>query len=282
MDEAGLVFGHGTDNAWDEATALVLAVTGLADQEGNLQASVSEGALAEIESILAERIRDRVPLAWLLGRCRFAGVEFHIRPGVMVPRSPIAELIEQAYSPWLARDPEQVLDLCAGSGCIGIATALRFPAAEVHLVEIDPLAAEVARENVALHGLGDRVHVYEGDLFEPLPRDLSFSLIVSNPPYVDPKDMARLPAEHGAEPVRGLAGGADGLDVVRRILEESRGRLRAHGLLVCEVGRSARALLSAYPDVPFLWPVFERGGDGVFVLEHGELPGSPSHHPGRV
>lgn len=266
MGNAGLVFGHGTDSAWDEATALVLAVTGLADDAANLAETVSAGAQRQIDALLAERIRSREPLAWLLGRCRFAGVEFRIRRGVVVPRSPIAELIGNGFAPWLKSAPGRVLDLCAGSGCIGIATALRFPAAEVHLVEIDPLAADLARENVALHHLEDRVRVHQGDLFEPLPAGLTFSLIVSNPPYVDQADMAGLPAEHRAEPARGLAGGADGLDLVRRILEESPGRLTENGLLVCEVGRSADALLEAYPELPFLWPAFEHGGGGVFLL----------------
>ncbi len=266
MTKAGLNFGHGTDNAWDEATALVLAVTGLADRAANLEQPVAAEAAARIHRLLDRRIETRVPLAWLLGRWRFAGHEFLVQPGVVVPRSPIGELIEGAFRPWLRRPPGRVLDLGAGSGCIGIATALRFPEAEVHLVEIDPGAAALAGRNVALHGLEERVFVHQGDLFEPLPGDLRFHLVLSNPPYVDDADMARLPPEFRAEPARGLAGGADGLDLVRRIVDQAPQRLEAGGLLVCEVGRSAPALLEAYPHLPFLWPDFRHGGEGVFIL----------------
>jgi len=266
LGRAGVCFGHGTDNAWDEATVLVLTVTGLADDASNLDVPVSGTAETEVRRLLARRIDERLPLAHLIGRWWFAGCEFLMRPGVVVPRSPIGELIGHGFEPWIARPPGRVLDLCAGSGCIGIATALTFRNAEVHLVEIDPVAAALARENVRLHGLEDRVSVHEGDLYEALPVQLTFDLIVSNPPYVDTRDMASLPDEYRHEPRAGLAGGADGLDVVRRIIDGARARLTPDGVLVCEVGMSAPALLAAYPAVPFLWPEFEQGGEGVFVV----------------
>jgi ribosomal protein L3 glutamine methyltransferase len=267
LESAGVFFGHGTDNAWDEATALVLGVTGMADDASNLSAPVRPQDAATIHRLLERRIEERVPLAHLLGRWWFAGYEFLVTPGVVVPRSPIGEMIRNRFAPWLERAPDRVVDLCAGSGCIGIATALTFPEADVHLVEIDPAAAALARRNVVLHGLGGHVHVHEGDLFAPLPVGMRFDLIVSNPPYVDARDMAGLPEEYRKEPVTGLAGGTDGLDVVRRIIDEGVERLNPGGLLVCEVGRSAPALLEAYPSLPFVWPEFEHGGEGVFVLE---------------
>jgi ribosomal protein L3 glutamine methyltransferase len=266
LGRAGVCFGHGTDNSWDEATVLVLAVTGLADDVSNLDVPVSGAAEAEIRRLLARRIDERLPLAHLIGRWWFAGYEFLMRPGVVVPRSPIGEMIGRGFEPWIARPPGTVLDLCTGSGCIGIATALTFPDAEVHLVEIEPMAAELARENVRLHGLEDRVSVHQGDLYQALPVPLTFDLIVSNPPYVDTRDMSSLPDEYLHEPRAGLAGGEDGLDVVRQIIDGARARLSADGVLVCEVGMSAPALLAAYPTMPFLWPEFEQGGEGVFVV----------------
>ncbi|MGE0622498.1 MAG: 50S ribosomal protein L3 N(5)-glutamine methyltransferase [Pseudomonadales bacterium] len=271
LNSAGVYFGHGTDSAWDEATVLVLSVTGLADDAANLEAQVSERDEAEVRRLLTRRIDERLPLAHLIGRWWFAGYEFLVLPGVVVPRSPIGELIEAGFEPWLLHPPRRVLDLCAGSGCIGIATALTFPDAEVHLVEIDPVAAVLARENVRLHGVEDRVSVHEGDLYEALPDTAGFDLIVSNPPYVDAVDMASLPAEYRHEPRAGLAGGADGLDLVRRIVDGARERLSADGVLVCEVGMSAPALLRAYPSIPFYWPDFERGGEGVFVVGAPDL-----------
>jgi ribosomal protein L3 glutamine methyltransferase len=190
---------------------------------------------------------------------------------VVVPRSPIGELIEQDFQPWLPRAPARVLDLCTGSGCIGIATALTFPESMVHLVEIDPAAVALARENVRLYDLGDRVQVHQGDLYAALPASHSFDLIVSNPPYVDVRDMQRLPAEYRHEPEGGLAGGRDGLDLVRRILAGARQHLTADGVLICEVGMSAAALLADYPSMPFIWPDFERGGEGVFVVSAADL-----------
>jgi len=271
LADAGVFFGHGTDNAWDEATVLVLTQTGLADDAANLGAVVDADDEANIRALLARRIRERIPLAHLLGRWWFAGYEFLMAPGVVVPRSPIGEMIGRGFQPWLSQAPRRVLDLCTGSGCIGIATALTFPEAEAHLVELDPLAASLARQNVQLHGLAERVFVHEGDLYDALPDPLDFDLIVSNPPYVDARDMASLPAEYRHEPAAGLAGGVDGLDLIRRIIEGGQQRLTPDGVLVCEVGRSASALLAAYPDVAFVWPDFEQGGEGVFVVRAADL-----------
>ena len=266
LTAAGVVFGQGTDNAWDEATVLVLSTTGLADDEANLTAVVPDEQADEIRALLNRRVEERVPLAYLLGKWWFAGFEFLLRPGVVVPRSPIGELLQQELHPWLTAPPERVLDLCTGSGCIGITAALSWPEARVDLVELDPVAAELARENIAHHGLADRVTVYEGNLYEPLPDQARYDLILSNPPYVDDADMRTLPLEFRHEPALGLAGGQDGLGLARQIIDGREDWLTDQGVLVCEVGMSAAALIRAYPELPFVWPEFEAGGEGVFIL----------------
>ena len=266
LTDAGAVFGHGTDNAWDEATVLVLSVADLADDEENLSVALEPETVATARALLERRTEERMPLAYLLGRWWFAGHEFLIRPGVVIPRSPIGELLGTDLKPWLVQPPARVLDLCAGSGCIGISAALRWPDTRVDLVELDPEAAALARENVRLHGLCARVQVYEGSLYGPLPEGVRYDLLLSNPPYVDAADMATLPVEFRREPALGLAGGADGLDLVRRIIDGRVDWLTEDGVLVCEVGMSAAALTRAYPALPFYWPEFEQGGEGVFVL----------------
>jgi ribosomal protein L3 glutamine methyltransferase len=271
FDAAGLVFGHGFDSAWDEAVALVLHVTGLPDDQGVVDTEVDESACRRIDALAGERCSTRRPLAHLLGRCRFAGHDFLVEPGIVVPRSPIGALIREGFRPWLQTSPGRILDLCCGSGCIGIAAALEFPEAELDLVDLDPRAVELCRRNVALHGLEDRARVHQGDLFEPLPAQACWDLILSNPPYVDALDMASLPAEYRHEPAAGLAGGEDGLDIVARILEALPTRLAPGGLLVCEVGASGPALLRRYPDTPFLWPDLPEGGEGVFLLFAGSV-----------
>jgi ribosomal protein L3 glutamine methyltransferase len=262
---AGLVYGHGTDNAWDEAVALVLAVTGLPDDRAVLARPVAGAEQERVFGLAARRIDERIPLAYLLGRCRFAGREFLIEPGVVVPRSPIGALIEARFEPWLGRDPGTIIDLCCGSGCIGIAAALAFPAARVDLIDIDPKALDLARRNVALHGLEHRVHVHASDLFDGLGSG-RWDLILSNPPYVDSTDMGSLPPEYRHEPAVGLAGGCDGLDLVVRMLEALPQRLVFDGLFVCEVGGSAAALCRRFPRTAFVWPDLPDGGEGVFLL----------------
>lgn len=265
--QGGLVFGHGFDSAWDEAVALALHVTGLPDDRQALAAPVSPAARAGIEALARRRLEERVPLAHLLGRCRFAGHEFLVEPGVVVPRSPIGGLIRRRFAPWLTAPPSRILDLCCGSGCIGIAAALAFPAARLDLADIDPRALDLARRNLALHGLEGRGRAHAADLFDGLPEG-RWELILANPPYVDRHDMARLPAEYRHEPVRGLAGGDDGLELVMRLLEALPARLAPGGTFVCEVGASAPALLDRCPNTPFLWPDLPDGGEGVFLLQY--------------
>ena len=273
LDAAGLCFGHGTDNAGDEAAWLVLHVAG-APLDGSFQdwgRTLERAQELEINRLLANRCGAGLPLAYLLGVAWFAGLEFEVDKNVLVPRSPLAELIREQYQPWL--EPDRVgrmLDMCTGSGCIAIASALYLPGAHVDAADISAKALEVARRNVARHRLVDRVALIESDLFESIP-PCRYDLIVANPPYVPAQAMENLPAEYRAEPGLGLASGGDGLDAVLSILLDAPGFLGEDGVLVCEVGESEQRLAAALPGVPFLWLEFEHGGSGVFVLTKEQL-----------
>jgi ribosomal protein L3 glutamine methyltransferase len=266
-------FGHGTDNARDEAAWLVLHVAGEPCDGSftNWERPLSAGEGARVDAILQRRIRERKPLAYLLGEAYFCGLRFRVSAAVLVPRSPIAELIPVGFSPWVPHGrPGRVLDLCTGSGCIAVAIAHHVPAARVEAADISRAALALAAQNVADHGLEARVELIESDLFEQLA-GREYDLIVSNPPYVSAAEMARLPAEYRAEPAAGLTAGEDGLDLVLRILRESPRHLVAGGVLICEVGESAERLQSLLPEVPFTWLEFEHGGDGVFTIGRDEL-----------
>ncbi|HTF98780.1 MAG TPA: 50S ribosomal protein L3 N(5)-glutamine methyltransferase [Cellvibrio sp.] len=269
---AGLFYGHGTDNPWDEAEQLVLHAVHLnpplADEW--LDARLTRSERVKVIENIRRRIEERIPAAYITRKAWFAGMPFYVDERVLVPRSPIAELIEKQFAPWLTEEPSQILDLCTGSGCIGIACAYAFPDAEVQLSDISFDALAVAEENIQQHDLSDRVFFIQSDLFDSL-QDQRFDLIVSNPPYVDAEDMASLPEEYHAEPELGLASGVDGLDFTRRLLAEAVDHLTGNGLLVVEVGNSWSALETAYPFLPFTWVEFERGGHGVFVLTAPDL-----------
>lgn len=271
---AGLHFGHGTDNAWDEARWLVLGALGLPfdSPEWVLEARIATPERERLAHLLKRRVVERVPVAYLLGEAHFAGLRFEVDENVLVPRSPIAELIASGFEPWLGgMEPARILDLCCGSGCIGIAAGLQFTDAAVDLADISPAALAVARRNVALHGLEEQVRVVESDLFAGLGGEC-YDLVLCNPPYVDAAEMAALPAEFRHEPRLGLAAGEDGLDLVRRILREARAHLMEEGMLVLEVGASAPALEAAYPRLPVIWPDFERGGLGIALIRAADLP----------
>ena len=273
FNEAGLFFGHGTDNALDEALALVLHVLHLSHDlpESYLQSAVTADERAAIVELFSRRIDERIPAAYLTRKAWFCGMELYVNEHVLVPRSPIAELIENGFAPWVDPDGvEAVLDLCTGSGCIALGCAHAFPDARVDAVDISPEALVVARRNVDQHRLQDRVDVIESDLFDAL-EGRSYDLIVSNPPYVGEEELRGLPPEYWREPAIGLAAGEEGLDVVTRILRQSSRFLSRDGIIVVEVGSAADALTARYPEVPFLWLDFERGGEGVFLLTADQL-----------
>lgn len=276
FERAGLVYGHGTDNAVDEAAWLVFETLGLTHGDapsayGRIVSAAEESRLGELAR---RRVEERLPMAYLLGSAWFCGLRFEVDERVLIPRSPIAELIARGFEPWLRReDVRAVLDLGTGSGCIAVACAKSMPGATIDAVDLSAEALEVAGRNVELHGLGGRVRLIQSDFFAALSAGQHgpYDLIVSNPPYVDAADMAALPSEFRHEPGIGLASGADGLDSTLTILHHAPDFLADSGVLVVEVGNSEAALTEILPGVPFVWLDFEHGGEGVFLIEKRDL-----------
>ena len=270
---AGLTFGHSHDNPIDEATHLVLASLHLPP---DIPPAYGAGKLtaeerARVLGLIERRINERLPVAYLVGETWFAGLKFKSDRRALVPRSPIAELIESGFTPWLdGRQVERALDLCTGSGCIGIAMAEYNPSWQVDVVDVSEDALSLARENVAFQHVDERVEVIRSDLFAGL-KGRRYELIVSNPPYVTEEEYAALPGEYSHEPKLGLTSGEDGLDICLRILDEAADYLTEDGLLIVEVGESEHALAALLPDVPFVWIEFKVGPMGVFALERREL-----------
>lgn len=272
FNAANIYYGHGTDNPWDEAMQLVLPTLNLPldcpEALFSSRLTLTE-RLAIIERVIC-RVDERIPAAYLTNRSWFCGHEFYVDERVLIPRSPIAELINNHFDGIINDEPENILDLCTGSGCIAIACAYEFPEATVDAVDISTDVLAVTEMNIENHGLSHRVFPLMSDLFNDLP-GVKYDLIVTNPPYVDQEDMDSLPEEFKVEPELALASGTDGLDLTRRILAQAPEHLNENGVLICEVGNSMVHLMDQFPNVPFTWLSFEFGGDGIFMLTREQL-----------
>ena len=273
MTRAGVFFGHGTDNAHDEAAWMLLHVLG-APLDGSFaqwDTLLNKAQQKNLKHLLNRRITERLPMAYLTGEAHFCGMGFFVNPDVLIPRSPLAELIPRQFSPWLNMgEGGRVLDMCTGGGCIAIAMAKYMLTCIVDAVDISGSALKVAAQNIQRHAMNDRVRLIQSDLFSEL-EDCRYDLIVSNPPYVAADVFERLPTEYKAEPSAGLICGEDGLDIVLKILDASPRYMTDQAILIVEVGESAETLLELLPGVPFLWLEFEFGGDGIFLLEYDQL-----------
>lgn len=275
FNQAGLYFGHGTDNAWDDAVALILHSLHLPHDitPAILDARLTAEEAAKLTELIHRRTSERIPIPYLTHEAWFANLSFYVDERVLIPRSPMAELIEQQFSPWVENpdEVEDILDLCTGSGCIAIACAHAFPQARVDASDISADALAVAKINVLRHEMSEQVYLHQSDLFSDLPTK-QYDIIVSNPPYVSTTEMASLPDEYRHEPTLGLAAGIKGLDVVKRIIENASRFLKPTGILVVEVGNSEMALEENYPGMPFVWPDFSRSqAGGVFILSCADL-----------
>lgn len=276
---AGLFYGHGTDNAWDEAVQLILPTLNLTPMlsEEIRAARLTRSERQQVAELVARRVDERIPAPYLTNKAWFCGIEFYVDERVIVPRSPIGELIGNHFAPWLAYEPARIMDLCTGSGCIAIALAREFPEAEVDAIDLSEEALEVTQINIDMYGLEQQVIPIASDLFTALPAGDRYDLIVSNPPYVDAEDLYDMPEEFSHEPELALAAGHDGLDLAKRILANAGEFLNEHGLLVVEVGNSCVQLQAQYPQIPFNWVEFEHGGLGVFVMTKAELDKYSEH-----
>ena len=273
FESQGIHFGHGTTCAWDEAVCLLSFALDLPPSPGRsvLAQVLSMDEQLKIKALFERRISERIPAPYLTGQAWFCGLPFIVDQRVIVPRSPIGALIGERFQPWCKTQPIQILDLCTGGGCIGIACAYAFQDAQIVLTDISADAIAVATMNIAGHDVGDRVTAVVSDLFAGLDSEKRFDLIVSNPPYVDLDDLASMPEEYQYEPALALASGNDGLDFTRRLLREAEHYLTQNGVLVVEVGNSSQALGLAFPMVPFVWIDFDEGDGGVFMLTREEL-----------
>lgn len=276
FNEARLFFGHGSDNAFDEAAYLILHTLHLPlDRlEPFLDASLTHSESEQVQAVIERRVRERLPAAYLTHEAWLGAHRFYVDERVIVPRSFIAELLHEQLAPWV-ENPDGVtraLDLCTGSGCLAILAALAFPDAQIDAVDLSRDALDVAARNVADYDLTDRIELVESDLFAALA-GRTYDVIVSNPPYVNAESVAALPPEYQAEPALALGSGEDGLDATRKILAGAKAHLNPGGLLVVEIGHNRDALEAAYPALPFTWLDTESGDQYVFMLRREDLPG---------
>lgn len=272
FNASDLYYGHGYDNAWDEAQQLVLAAVYLpADvPEAMYQSRLTLVEKERVIRLIETRLGTRQPVAYLTNSAWFCGSEFYVDERTIVPRSPIGELIMQKFAGLIDHEPKRILDMCTGSGCIAIACAQQFLEAEVDAVDLSLDALDVAQINIERHGLAERVFPISSDLFNDIPQD-KYDLIVTNPPYVDEEDLDDMPQEFHFEPEMSLGSGTDGLDITKRILAQAADYLTDNGVLVCEVGNSMVHLIEQFPTVPFNWIEFKNGGLGVFSLTRAQL-----------
>lgn len=271
LSDQPLYYGHGTDSAEQEARWLVLGALGLDwESSDDVLAQVVSGEQQQaVQQLLETRIQTRKPAAYLLGECWFAGLPFHVDERVIVPRSPFAEIVLDRFSAWSIAEPKRILDLCCGSGCIGIAAAVAFPNAQVDIIDLSPEALEVACSNIKRHGLEGRVQAIESDLFTHAQGP--YDLILSNPPYVPQWEYDELPDEYHREPEMSLVAGDDGLELVIPMMLEAPEHLTENGRVFIEVGNTDEYLANCFPEVPFEWIEFQNGGSGVYTLSREQL-----------
>lgn len=277
FEESGVFYGHGTDNAYDEAVWLVMSALHLPHNtlENFLDASLTEQERRHVAHLIERRVTERIPTAYLLREGWLRGYKFYVDERVIVPRSHIAELLEEQLAPWI-ENPELIqsaADICTGSGCLGILLAHAFPNAAIDVVDISPDAITVTNINISNYGLEERVTAIQSDMFKAL-KGKTYDLIISNPPYVDAQSMAALPQEYRNEPQLALGSGVAGLNHTHTLLREAPKHLNEGGLLVVEIGHNRDALLDAYPNLPFTWLEVEAGGEFVFLLTKEQLVSS--------
>ena len=274
FNQAELFYGHGSENAFNDAYILVMYALSLPNDIDNsiMTCRLVESEKQNILALFSRRIEEQIPVAYITNVAYFAQLPFYVDERVLIPRSPIGELIENQFFPYIAanKTPKRILDLCTGSGCIAIACASYFGEADVDAVDLSVDALNVAQMNIENHGLNEQVIPIQSDVYSGVEGQC-YDLIVSNPPYVDKQDIDSLPQEYHHEPEMGLGCGADGLDIVREILSQAANHLNDNGILICEVGNSQMHVEYVYPQVPFTWLTFENGGHGVFMLTKAQL-----------
>ena len=281
LDKAGLSFGHGASSAQDEAAWILIHALGwpLMDSftafEALQERALPPDAVARFDALVDERIASRKPAAYLLGEAWLQGVRFIVDERVIVPRSFIAELLDTGLDPWLHGSPARIADICTGSGCLAILAAMRWPDARVLGADLSAGALDVAAANVALHGVAGRLRLVRSDLLDALPLpatpDLGYDLMLCNPPYVNARSMQALPQEYRHEPELALAGGEDGMDLVRRLIHTAGDHLAPHGVLVVEIGNEREHFEAAFPGLPVVWLSTSAGDDAVFLAEAAVL-----------